>query len=259
MNSRAASTRVPIRVQSRTMILCYHAVSDSWEHPLAVRPRAFERQLRSLLARGYRPLTASEAVQARGRFLHVTFDDGFTNVTNALPVLERLTVPATVFVCADYATDGRPLSVPRLAAEAAAHPEHVSTMTWDDLRVLSEQGVEIGSHTLTHSRLTALSDRELDHELRESRALLEEKLGCPCRYIAYPWGQHDERVRRATRAAGYEAAFALRAGADTRDPYALPRVDIYRKDHLLRATLKTSFLMPVGWRVRRLVSGSDSL
>ena len=187
----------------------------------------------------------------------MTFDDGYKNVRNALPALERLSIPSTLFACADYAGDGRPLAVPRLAAQAAAHPEHLATMTWDELGALAECGVEIGSHTLTHPHLPSLSDGELLRELRESRELIEAELSRPCRYLAYPYGEHDERVRAATRAAGYEAAFALRSGADTRDLYALPRVDIYRKDRLVRAMLKTSFVMPLGSRVAKLLSRED--
>ena len=142
-----------------------------------------------------------------------------------------------------------------LASEAIAHPEHLATLHWDELRALAERGVEIGSHTLTHARLPTLSDSELRRELQESRMLFEAELGRPCRYIAYPWGEHDNRVRTATRAAGYEAAFALRAGADSQDPYALPRIDIFRKDHLLHTIVKTSFLMPVAWRLRQRLPG----
>ena len=244
--------------RSRSLIVCYHGVSDTWDHQLAVRTRAFERQLRSILFRGYEPVTAATAISGDRKFLHVTFDDAFKNVVNGLPVLERLKIPSTVFACADYANDGRPLDVPRLADEAVSNPEHLATMTWDDLRALAERGVEVGSHTLTHRSLPGLSDHELDRELRESRALIEDQLGRPCRYFAYPWGEHDDRVRTATETAGYEAAFALRGGADWRDPYALPRIDIYRKDHLVRATLKTSVARPAGSGLRRLLNRSSA-
>jgi peptidoglycan/xylan/chitin deacetylase (PgdA/CDA1 family) len=247
-----------MRARSTTLILCYHGVSDAWEHALSVRPAALERQLRSLLFRRYKPVTAAEALKGGRKVLHVTFDDAFRNVANALPALERLRVPATVFACAAYAADGRPLQVPRLAEEVRSHPEHVATMTWDELRALAERGVEIGSHTLTHRNLPTLSDAELDRELRESRQLFETELGRPCRYLAYPWGEHDERIRAATRKAGYEAAFALRGGADGGDPYAVPRIDLYRKDHLLRAMLKTSFVRPVGTRLLQLVQAQKA-
>ncbi len=222
------------------VVLCYHAVSDSWPHLLAVTPQAFERQLRSMRLRGYRPVTAADAVSGRGRVFHVTFDDAYRNVANAVPSLERLGVPATVFACSSFADDGRPLAITELAAEARAHPDALATMDWDQLRDLAERNVEIGSHTLTHAHLTQLSDAELDAELRDSRARIEAELGRPCRFVAYPYGDDDERVHRAARTAGYEAGFAAPGRLIPPSAYALPRVGIWRHDSLLRMTLKTT-------------------
>jgi peptidoglycan/xylan/chitin deacetylase (PgdA/CDA1 family) len=208
-----------------------------------VRTRAFERQLATLLRRRFRPASAAEAVAGRGRLLHVTFDDAFRNVAeHAVPVLERLGMTATVFAATGFAAHGRPPDIPELAAEARAHPEKLRTLTWEDLRALAERGFEIGSHTVTHPHLPRLSDAELERELAESRARCEDELGRPCPFLAYPFGEHDARVQAAARRAGYEAAFGLRAGTDRANPLALPRVDFYRRDSLLRATLKSSFV-----------------
>ena len=226
----------------RALVLCYHAVSDSWLDQLSVPPLLFEDHLRSLLRRGYRPVSVAEALVGRSRSLHVTFDDAYTSVANAVPILERLAIPSTVFACAAYAEDGRPLDVPELAAEAAAYPSELATMNWSELGELAERGVEIGSHTSKHPHLTRLSDRELGNELLDSRSRLEAVLARPCRFLAYPYGENDARVRLAARRAGYEAAFALRERSDVLDRYAVPRVDLYRKDSLLRARLKTSLL-----------------
>lgn len=230
-------------------VLCYHAVSDSWPHLLAVTPRAFERQLRSLLLRGYRPVTAAGATSGDGRVFHVTFDDAFTSIANALPTLARLEVPATVFACPSYADAGRPLAVPELAAEAATYPDELATMTWDQLRDLIDRNVEIGSHTLSHAHLTQLSDAELDLELRESRERIEAELGRRCPFVAYPYGDDDERVHRAARAAGYEAGFAAPGRLVPPSVHALPRVGIFRRDGIVRVTLKTTGL------VRRALDG----
>lgn len=233
------------------LVLCYHAVSDTWPHSLAVGPRTLERQVRSLLRRGYRPASAAAILAGRGKLLHVTFDDAFRSVTRALPAHERLGLRATVFACPAYAEQGRPLDVPELQAEVSAYPDELATMGWDELRALVEQGVEIGSHTMTHAHLTGLSDRELERELRESRDRLESELGCRCPLLAYPYGEHDGRVRAAARAAGYDAAFGLPGQERFRDAYQLPRIGIYRKDGVLRAALKTSPLA----RLRRRPSG----
>lgn len=222
------------------LVLCYHAVSDTWEHALSVTPRALERQLRAMLLRRFRPASAERVVDERGRFLHVTFDDAFASVTRALPVLERLGVPATVFACTAYADDGRPLAVAELAADAARQPEELATLTWDGLRALAERGIGIGSHTSSHAHLRALSDAELSSELAGSRERLEAELGRPCSLLAYPYGEEDERVRGAARTAGFTAAFGLPGRVLPPDRYSLPRVGIYRRDSLWRATLKTT-------------------
>ena len=243
----------------RPLVLCYHAVSDGWEHALAVTPSAFERQLRSLRRRGYRPLGADRLLEGPRRGLHVTFDDAYRSVLDALPTLRRLGLPATIFVSTGFAdAGGRPLDVPELAAEAAAQPDELATMNWDEVRTIATDGVEIGSHTVSHPHLPLLSDAELDRELSESRARVEDEVGRPCRFFAYPFGEHDERVQEAVRRAGYEAAFALAAGAARENVHALPRIDIYRRDSLLRATLKTSFVKPHGSALLQLLrAGSE--
>jgi peptidoglycan/xylan/chitin deacetylase (PgdA/CDA1 family) len=242
----SASVRGVAARSFQALVLCYHSVSDTWAHPLAVTTRAFERQLRSLLRRGYRPLPAAELAEGPRRGLHITFDDAYRSVLSALPTLRRLGLPATIFVSTGFAELGRPLDVPELAAEAAEHPEELETMTWDEVAAVARDGTEIGSHAVSHPHLTRLSDAELEAELRDSRARLEDELKRPCRFFAYPYGEHDPRVRDAVRRAGYEAAFALADGANRQDPHALPRIDLYRRDSLLRATLKTSFVKPHG-------------
>lgn len=236
--------------RSPPLVLCYHAVSSSWPHALAVTAPALSRQLRSLLARRYRPVSAADAISGRGRLLHVTFDDAFRSVGAVLPMLERLRVQATVFACPQYADGGLPLAVPELVSEVARYPRDLATMDWEALRALAERGVEIGSHTLSHAHLTEVSASELERELGDSRDRLEAELGRRCRFLAYPYGEHDGRTQQAARAAGYEAAFGLPGDPTGADPFALPRVGVFRRDGLVRLTLKTA--APIRRRRRRV-------
>lgn len=243
-----------IRPRFQPLVVCYHALSDEWEHPLAVRPETFARQLRVLVRRGFQPGSALDVMEGRGRLLHVTFDDAFQSVALALPVLEHLDLRATVFACPAYADEGRVFAVPELTAHARERPDALLTMDWDALRDLVARGVEVGSHTVTHPHLTTLQDDELVGELRESRQQLEDELRRPCKLVSYPYGEQDERVRRAARAAGYDAAFALPGIHSPPDRYALPRVGVYRADGDLRFRLKTSPLRrPAGalWHLAR--------
>jgi peptidoglycan/xylan/chitin deacetylase (PgdA/CDA1 family) len=223
------------------LVLCYHAVSDAWPDPLAVSRDRFERQLRWLLGSGFHPVGVDEALSGRGRIFHVTFDDAYRNVLDVVPLLERMGVRATIFVCSRYADDGAPLLISELRTRAAGFEAELATMTWEMLGELSERGFEIGSHTATHAHLPKLDDAELRRELTASRGRIEDELGRPCRFVAYPFGESDERVRTAAAAAGYEAGFALRGPADgAAAAFAVPRVDVYRGDGKIRFALKAS-------------------
>jgi peptidoglycan/xylan/chitin deacetylase (PgdA/CDA1 family) len=242
--------------RGRPLVLCYHAISSSWPHELSVAPSSLARQLRFVLARGFPPASLEETVQnPRRKLLHVTFDDAYASVLNAVPVLDSLGAPATVFVCASHASEGGVVDPRYLDHEAQAHPEKLRSLRWDELRELAARGHEIGSHSLTHRRLTEAGDDELGRELRDSRELIESELGRRCRYLSYPHADQDARVRAAARQAGYEAAFVTLWPIRGSDRYALPRVAVYRKDNLLRFAFKLSL---VASRVAPLVAAARS-
>jgi peptidoglycan/xylan/chitin deacetylase (PgdA/CDA1 family) len=244
----------------KPLVLCYHAVSDTWPHQLSVRPEALEAQLELLLARGYRAVPAEEAVAGKGKLLHVTFDDAFTSVLAAVPVLERLGVPATVFACSGYADDPRPLGVPELAEELHAHAEELRTMSWAELRELDGGDViAVEAHTVSHPHLPALSDDELAEELTACKRRLEQELGRTCRFLAYPFGDCDDRVRAAARDAGYEAAFGLPGDSSGRDRFDVFRVGVWRRDSPKKLAFKArpSVRSPLAIRVRRALGVTD--
>lgn len=85
-------------------------------------------------------------------------------------------------------------------------------MDWHEARRLVAQGFELGSHTVSHSILTSVDGETVAAELRESRAVIEEKVGAPCRFLAYPNGgraDYSPEVMREAERAGYDAAFAV--------------------------------------------------
>ncbi len=174
-------------------------------------------------------------VRALSRFwaVHATFDDAFRSAATVFPALERLGVSVQIFVCTRYARAGAPLSIPELAGD---DPAQLATMSWDELREHGDRGVRIGSHAVSHPHLTRLSDSELRGELEDSKGEIEAELGRRCRELAYPYGEHDERVRAAARAAEYDRGYSL--GGRKRDTYALPRVDLYRRHTVPRALFR---------------------
>jgi peptidoglycan/xylan/chitin deacetylase (PgdA/CDA1 family) len=111
----------------------------------------------------------------------------------------------------------------------AGRAQHGPMMTGEMIRALARQGIEIGAHTVSHPILTRLPDARARHEIAESKRQLEDILGAPVRYFAYPNGKHgldfDERHVAMAREAGFDAAFstAMGAASSAHDSYALPR------------------------------------
>lgn len=204
----------------RGVALAYHGVEyvGDADDPtrLCVAPEHLEAHVRLLTRVGYRFVTAREVLEAGGlapREAALTFDDGFLNwVTVAVPLLRRLGVRATLYVCPGWWGGRHPdVAGPagRLLDEGQAH-------------ALCEAGMELGSHSLTHPDLCGLDDAALAHELEASGAAVEALTGTRCRTFAYPFGLHDERVEHAVAEAGYELAWAWVPGPWR--PLAAPRL-----------------------------------
>lgn len=227
-----------------TIVLGYHAVSTDWPSSLAVTPSRLEEQVRWLLDRGYRGATFADAARSTdGRTFAVTFDDGYRSVLlAALPVLERLDVPATLFPNIVY-LDAAELNVGPALRRWLDSPfrAELESLTWDEVRLLAEKGWEIGSHTVTHPYLTRVPDDQLERELVDSKRRLEDELGRPCETLAYPSGDHDARVIAAAGRAGYSFAAALpRRLPSVPQPLAWPRISVSRDDTMLLFRLKVS-------------------
>ena len=174
--------------------------------------------------------------------LSVTFDDAFDSVrTRAAPILRELGIPATVFVPTDWPGRER-MHWPGIDQWTTTRfaPE-LDPMSWDDLRTLAAAGWEIGAHTCSHPHLPQLGTDAIARELAESRAVCERELGRPCRSVAYPFGEADDRARAAAADAGYEAAAGLSAAAFVaRDRFDWPRVGVWHGEPDWRFRLKVS-------------------
>lgn len=193
-------------------ILCYHGVQSRPENKWSVTPKQFDEQM-EWVASECHPVSVSEIVAwVRGETelpanaVAVTFDDGFLDVyENAAPILEKYAVPAAAFIptgCIE-------------SHEHAFHPER-SFMSWDQIKQLSDNGWEIGSHTRTHRVLASLDADALKEELQSSKKELEEHLSKEISLLAYPYGlpsSISEQVIQSAKEAGYQAAFMNTIGS----------------------------------------------
>ena len=124
-------------------------------------------------------------------------------------------------------------------------------MTDSGLREASGRGMEVGSHTMTHPRLSRLAPEALEGEISGSRRLLGELLGEEIDGFCYPYGDLSVEAIRAVRRAGYAYACAwkTRVGHDDHDLFRTP---VDEQDGLRRFKLKLR-IYPQYARVTRLL------
>ena len=199
-------------------VLVYHQISTP-EHPLAVNRDVielsrFSEQMEYLHANGYQTISTRQLVNF---MLHGTrvpekafvlhFDDGWKSVMAALPILELYDFKAAFWIIAGKGIGG-------------------DYLDWNDIITLARNPrYEVYSHTMTHpwnpgsnlvtwqqGKVPGKSIADVDWELRESKRILEERLGLPVPYLAWPIGAYNDDLISTAVQAGYSALFTIEWG-----------------------------------------------
>lgn len=119
-----------------------------------------------------------------------------------------------------------------LAAQVACYPPNTppdgyQPVTWDELRMLEGNGIEIGGHTHTHPNLARVPLEQLPSEITRCRERLDDELGEATRPFCYPNGQLDDVTADVVSAVAYAgftgAVLAYADDATHHDLYYLRR------------------------------------
>lgn len=97
----------------------------------------------------------------------------------------------------------------------AAPPPATELLTWDDARALRETKIAFGAHTVRHPVLSRCDESRIGRELAESRVRIEVELKKPCRTLAYPFGEAEDRtplVEKIARDMGFVGAVTTEEG-----------------------------------------------
>jgi peptidoglycan/xylan/chitin deacetylase (PgdA/CDA1 family) len=199
----------PTAERVRVPILMYHYIrinpnaKDSLGFSLSVTPSEFQKQMDWLQSNNRTPITLEELASSlqSGQPLPahpvvLTFDDGYADFySEALPVLMTHGFKAVAYIVSGFV--GRPGYMSRQQVKAA-----------------SDQGIVIGSHSVSHLDLASLGPGELARQVAFSRTELEALAGRPVLDFCYPSGRYTDAVVRAVAAAGYRDATTTAPGLD---------------------------------------------
>ncbi|MBC8016465.1 MAG: polysaccharide deacetylase family protein [Sporomusaceae bacterium] len=197
-------------------ILAYHQVSPA-DEIYSVTGVQFEEQMSYLQEQGYTPINLQQlfdSYDGKGSLpdkpIIITFDDGYEdNLLAALPIMEKYNMRSTVFIITDM----------------VGTSEYVS---WQQIAEMQARNTEIGSHTMNHVGLGSVSADQQRLEILGSKKALEQHLGKPINFFAYPYGQFTPITQQLLREAGYRGACSGIAGLNSKgvDFYALKRVNV---------------------------------
>lgn len=213
-------------------ILEYHSV-DPLPAPYAITPGTFERHLDLLQARyeivRLRDVPNLLRAGIGARRVVLTFDDAYLDfVHHVLPALFSRGIPATLFVPTAYIGDVNRWD----QGEAPVR----KIMGISELRTALATGlIDIGSHTIDHVRMSALTEGGMRRQAEGSRGALERMLQAPVRTFAYPYGMLDDYsalTERVLLEAGYEVAVTSHWGTVNKPSHllALRRIALHEGD-----------------------------
>lgn len=208
----------------RVPILIYHYIgknpnpADLVRNNISIDPDKFEEQMKYLKDNGYNTISLDTFYPAlKGQItlpaksIILTFDDGYVDFyINAYPILLKYGLRATVFIPTNLMNQGYYLS-------------------WAQIREMSSSGlVTFGSHGMNHYHLTSVSPQTAETEIIQSKKILQDNLGIPINFIAYPFGAVNENIINITKKAGYIGALGTWANKIQSEGtiYDMPRLRV---------------------------------
>jgi peptidoglycan/xylan/chitin deacetylase (PgdA/CDA1 family) len=197
-------------------VLLYHSVTErpienEWREN-TIYKYLFASQMAHLRAERYNIIRCEEAVnyltgkgEIPDKTIAVTFDDGYRdNYLNALPILKKYDIPATVFLTADFLANNQSCS---------------RYLGRSDITEMEKSGlIDFGCHGLSHKILSAMDDKELKRETKDAKHRLEDLLRREVRLFAYPFGHsgsYNQNVIEEIRSAGFLGAFTAIHGMNS--------------------------------------------
>jgi len=202
-----------IATDFKVTIFMYHRFVDFPKNPYEISINQFEDEMRYLYENGYKTITLGQYIDAvysqdlsslPDKPVILTVDDGYNSFfTRAYPILKKYGFTATLFIYTNFIGNGG------------------SSLSWSELKELVSEGMEIGSHSISHPNIASPKrmkystsyDAFLNHELGDSKKIIEKNLGIIVRLFAWPYGSYNETALKKAVELGYEGIITVKPGS----------------------------------------------
>ena len=203
-------------------VIMYHRFGDSRYPSTNIKKEQFLDHIKELLKSKYNVVDINEALQAiknirliKDKSVVITIDDAYSSVYNyAWPIFKKYNLPFTLFVSTDVIDNKTP-----------------GYMSWEEIRILRDHGVTIGSQTKSHPHMYKINKQKIINELTISNKRFIDEIGSKPKIFAYPYGEYNLEVLEQVKLQGFNAAFGQHSGVAHRSLglYELPRFAMNEK------------------------------
>ena len=202
--------------------IMYHRFGDSRYPSTNIKKEQFLEHINELIKPKYSIISIEKAFQAisnveptKDRSVVITIDDAYSSVYRyAWPIFKKYNLPFTLFVSTDVIDNKTP-----------------GYMNWEQIRILRDHGVTIGSQTKSHPHMFKLTREKIIQELSISNKRFIDEIGGTPKYFAYPYGEYNLEVIEHVKQHGFVAAFGQHSGVAHKSlgMYELPRFAMNEK------------------------------
>ena len=184
-------------------VLMYHRFGENKYPTTNIKMDQFSDHIKELIKTKYNVIKIQDGLNAiqnislvKDRSVIITIDDAYSSVfNNAWPILKKYGLPFTLFVSTDVIDNKTP-----------------GYMSWEEIRILRDNGVTIGSQTKSHPHMHNLSENQIVKELEFSNSRFVQEIGSKPEIFAYPYGEYNLNVVKKIKINGFKAAFGQHSG-----------------------------------------------
>ena len=192
-----------VKANSSATIIMYHRFGETKFPSTNITLKQLDEHILELSNKRYTVLPVKDiitAIQKReslpDRTIGITIDDGYLSVySQAWPRFKKASLPFTVFIATDPIDRGS-----------------TKYMSWDQIRTLQRDGVEIGAHTSSHNHMPMSKREHNESELINSNSRMLKEIGHIPILFAYPFGESSTAIQKQITEAGYKMAFGQHSG-----------------------------------------------
>ena len=202
--------------QPGVVILLYHKIKpQGGSDKYTVTLENFEKQLNHLYSEGYRTILPKEIIENDIKYnlektIILSFDDGTEDHFNIVyPILKNFHFKGIFFVIAKSV-------------------DFSGRLKSDQIRDMSENGMEIGSHSYSHPLLDSLNADVVYDELKRSKDQLQKICGCNVYSLAPPGGWFNNETLKIGKSVGYNSIFGCEIGTNDlrKKNYVYKRIEV---------------------------------